>query len=221
MTDFKSPTAYATRGLIAVCVAIQLVMVLGGPAVSAAMGWDFGLIPLRITAAMQGKAELVSALVSFVSYNFLHWDWMHLVINMAMIGLLGRDVEWRLGRTGFVLLFVLGGIIGGAAQVLAMPDSLSEIRGASGGGAAILAAYAMFFGKTKVADKRLLGLRVPGALLAGLWYAATWILLQLATGLAFDSPGNALAIWSHIGGFLAGMALARPLSHWLSRSLPQ
>lgn len=217
MTDFKSPNAYATRGVIGLCIAAYVLMLLGGPAVSAAIGWDFGLIPARITAAIQGRADILSALVSFITFNFLHWDLIHLAINMAMIALLGRDVEWRLGRGGLVALFLLGGIIGGAAQVLAMPSSMGEIRGASGGGAAILAAYAMLFGKTKVADKRLLGLRVPGALLAGLWYATTWILLQFGTGLAFDTPGHALAIWSHIGGFLAGMALARPLSRPLAQ----
>ncbi|WP_222872962.1 rhomboid family intramembrane serine protease [Hankyongella ginsenosidimutans] len=52
-------------------------------------------------------------------------------------------------------------------------------------------------------------MRVSGRLLRVLWIAATWIGLQLL--LDFSSGGNSLvAIWAHIGGFLAGLVLTPP-----------
>jgi membrane associated rhomboid family serine protease len=44
-----------------------------------------------------------------------------------------------------------------------------------------------------------------------LWYAATWIGLQLLTALAFNTGQSLtqIAIWTHIGGFLTGLLAAR------------
>ncbi|MBC6436023.1 rhomboid family intramembrane serine protease, partial [Nostoc sp. HG1] len=52
---------------------------------------------------------------------------------------------------------------------------------------------------------------ISGETLTSLWYAATWIGLQLLTALAFNAgPGMLqIAIWTHIGGFLTGLVAAR------------
>jgi membrane associated rhomboid family serine protease len=50
-----------------------------------------------------------------------------------------------------------------------------------------------------------------------LWLAAAWIGVQLLTGLAGLGGGPLVAIGAHIGGFLAGLALARPLLLWRYR----
>jgi membrane associated rhomboid family serine protease len=47
-----------------------------------------------------------------------------------------------------------------------------------------------------------------------LWLAAAWIGLQLLLGFAGGSGFGAVAIWAHVGGFLAGLLLARPLLRW-------
>jgi membrane associated rhomboid family serine protease len=44
-----------------------------------------------------------------------------------------------------------------------------------------------------------------------LWLAAAWIGLQILIGLTFETSGLRIAIAAHIGGFLAGLLLARPL----------
>ena len=43
------------------------------------------------------------------------------------------------------------------------------------------------------------------------WLAAAWIGIQLLFGYAGATGGMSIAIAAHIGGFLAGLALARPL----------
>jgi membrane associated rhomboid family serine protease len=47
--------------------------------------------------------------------------------------------------------------------------------------------------------------------LIALWLAAAWIGLQLLVGYATTGGAVTIAIWAHIGGFLVGIALARPL----------
>jgi membrane associated rhomboid family serine protease len=47
------------------------------------------------------------------------------------------------------------------------------------------------------------------------WLAAGWVFLQSLFGLAFS--GGRIAIAAHVGGFAAGLALARPLLLWRYR----
>jgi membrane associated rhomboid family serine protease len=79
--------------------------------------------------------------------------------------------------------------------------------GASGAISAVLGAFGLLFGRNKVK------VASPGlaSLLHALWLAAAWIGLQILIGLTFETSGLRIAIAAHIGGFLAGLALARPL----------
>jgi membrane associated rhomboid family serine protease len=44
-----------------------------------------------------------------------------------------------------------------------------------------------------------------------LWLAAAWIILNLLMGYSFEMEGVTIAVAAHVGGFLAGLALAKPL----------
>ncbi len=54
---------------------------------------------------------------------------------------------------------------------------------------------------------------IPAYVVRIAWLAAAWTILQLLIGFAggFDSLFGGIAIGAHIGGFLAGLLLARPL----------
>ena len=57
-----------------------------------------------------------------------------------------------------------------------------------------------------------------------LWLAAAWIGLQLMIGIATAGGMGQLgqiAIAAHIGGFLVGLVLTRPLLRWRFRKPPQ
>lgn len=197
---------------MALCVLVQIGLFLAGPAVAAAVGFEFGLIPARFVAAATGRADMLSAAITLFTHGLLHWGLLHLAMNMAMLGFLGRDVEWRLGAGGLLLLFWAGVLAGAGLEIALDPMSMSEGRGASGGVAAVLAGYAMIFGNTRLASRRVAGLLIPGRWLTALWYAGAWIGVQLLSALAFNTGMNSIAIGAHIGGFLAGMALAGPLA---------
>ena len=92
------------------------------------------------------------------------------------------------------------------------PESTLPVIGASGAIAAVFACYAMLFARRRANARRILGIAMSSELLTALWFAAAWIGLQLLTGAAFNGQGGGIAIWAHIGGFVAGLIIARSLS---------
>ena len=79
----------------------------------------------------------------------------------------------------------------------------------------VFATYALLFAQTGEAPATVLGIRISGETVRALRYAALWIGLQLLTAVAFNLPGTGgIAIWSHIGGFIAGLLFGLP---WLRR----
>ena len=208
---FKPPAPIATNSLVGLCVAVQAAVAIGTAGFGHAVIAEFGLVPERISAAIAGDAPLLPALATLVSHIFLHSGWLHLGLNLLFFAWVGRYVEWVTGRWALVGLFLVGGIVGGIAQFATEPADMAPIVGASGAIAAVFGAYAVLFATSRVAPRRWLGVRVSGEALTALWYAATWIGLQLLTGLAFNAgPGMArIAIWTHIGGFLTGLIVGR------------
>lgn len=220
MKPVRLPSPVATQTLIGLCVAVQAALTVGGAAFGNAVEWQYGLVPARISAALAGRSEPLSAGLTLASHMFLHGGWVHLLLNMVFLAWVGRYVEWVTGRGRLVLLFLAGGLVGGAAQVMADPTLVQPAVGASGAVAAVFGTYAVLFAQSRVSARRVLGIRLSGDFLLALWYAAVWVGLQLLTGLVFGIEGVGIAIWSHIGGFLTGLVLARPLAGRPPRLLP-
>ncbi len=81
-------------------------------------------------------------LYQFVSYQFLHASLMHLVGNMIFLFIFGNGVEDRLGKLGYVLFYLAGGVLAGLGHYL---TSASPVLGASGAVAAVTGAYLALF----------------------------------------------------------------------------
>ena len=50
------------------------------------------------------------------------------------------------------------------------------------------------------------------------WLALAWTIVNLLSAFAFLGAGVAVAAWAHIGGFIAGLILAKPLLRWRWRN---
>lgn len=211
MKPFKPPVPIATNSLIGLCIAVQLLVVALGIGFGQRLDFSFGLIPARIEAAVAGYAAPAPALLTLVTHMFLHAGWLHLGLNMLFLLWVGRYVEWVAGRMALVLIFIGGGIAGGVLQVLMSPGSVGVVVGASGAIAAVFGTYAMVFAGSRAEPRTIFGITLSGELLTALWYAASWIGLQLLTGLVFSGgrAGLDIAIWTHIGGFLAGLVTGK------------
>jgi membrane associated rhomboid family serine protease len=139
--------------------------------------------------------------------TLVHAGIIHLFFNMVMLLFCGRPVEAIVGRRGFVILYVVGAYAAAGAHFLVNRHAVVPMVGASGAISAVLGAYALLFGRNKVR----VGSPAVATFLHALWLLAAWTIVQILVGLTFVVDGAAIAVAAHVGGFLAGLALARPL----------
>jgi len=191
---------YLTRVMLLANLAVAAALFLAGPAINQSVLLHYGLVPLRLTLALDGNAALLPALASLVTHLFLHGGWPHLAMNMIMLLAMGNLLEPIAGARRLGLLYLAGGLASALAEWAIHPMSMVPTVGASGAISALIGAQAMLGGQGP-----------QGPLLRGLGLAAAWIAFQLLAGLVMNGPGFQLAIAGHIGGFLAGLLLAQTL----------
>lgn len=211
MKPFRPPTAHVTRAILVVCVAIQAIAFLLGTAFDQSLALNAGLVPARITGAVEPLPGALPPLVTLVTHQFLHGGVVHLLMNMVFLAFVGKHVEWLLRPARFLALYLAGGIVGGLLQVAMNPSSVVPVVGASGAISAVFATYALLFAQSGEAPARLGRIRISGETVRALRYAALWIGLQLLMAVAFNMPGmGGVAIWAHIGGFVFGLLFGLP-----------
>ena len=189
-----------TRVLVTVNAIIAILMAFAGSNARDALLFWGGLVPARLTLAVEGQLPALSAFATLVGHMFLHGGALHLLMNMVMLLAIGRILEPALGSSRFLGLYVLSGLAGGLAEWAWAPMSAVPAVGASGAISGLVAAQAMIFGRSQ---------RSP--LMQALGLGVAWVVLQFAAGAALAGPGMRIAIAAHIGGFIAGLVLARPL----------
>jgi membrane associated rhomboid family serine protease len=206
MLQWRSATAIITI----VTVAVSAVAILfAGIDYSAVFG---GFIPARLTGQLVLPGALPAFLTPFSS-ALLHGGWTHLFINMLMLVFVGSQVEKVVGASGLVFAYVVGAIVAAAAQFAVDPASTVPLVGASGAISALFGLYALFFGRPKQFTRNMKLNRWINAL----WLLAAWVVIQWLTGVLAGGEGVLLATPAHIGGFVAGMLLQRPLLLWRYR----
>ena len=71
---------------------------------------------------------------------FLHGSILHIAGNMLFLWVFGNNIEDRLGKVGFALFYLVGGVAA-VAWVAVDPASTMPVVGASGAIAAVMGAY--------------------------------------------------------------------------------
>ena len=72
-------------------------------------------------------------LLMFFSYSLLHGNFFHMIINVAILFALGKQIEGRVGMINFILIFVSTAITGAVAYQILASGNPSPMVGASGG----------------------------------------------------------------------------------------
>ena len=83
----------------------------------------------------------------FVSYAFLHANFLHIAGNMFFLYLFGNNVNDKLGNVGYLAFYLAGGVFSGIGHILL---SNSSVLGASGAIAAVTGAYLVLFPQTLI-----------------------------------------------------------------------
>lgn len=222
-------TPITTYLLIAAIVGVWVLYQGAGldPQVLAASVCNLGMVPGEITkqAALgsgvpigPGMDCIVDAepinVFTPVTSMFLHGGWGHLLGNLLFFWVFGNNVEDSMGRFRFLVFYLLCGVIAAAAHVALDPTSPVPTVGASGAISGVLGAYLILYPHVRV---RMLFwfllfirvFRVP-AWAVLLW----WFLWQVVAGLpqlmTIDREvSGGVAVWAHIGGFVAGVVLVK------------
>lgn len=200
-------TAPATFAITALTVVVSALLLVSGWLPAAAL--SAGFIPGRVTAdAVAAPVALLPLTVTPLTATLIHGGLLHLLFNIVMLVYCGQQVERALGPRGLIGLYVVGAYAAAMGQWVPDPGSAVPMIGASGAISAVVAAYALLYGQRR---PRAIG-PIPGGVVHVVWLAAAWVGVQLLVGAGgSDQP---VAIAAHIGGFLAGLALARPLLLW-------
>ncbi|MFZ5638251.1 MAG: rhomboid family intramembrane serine protease [Pseudomonadota bacterium] len=147
----------------------------------------------------------------FVTANFLHGDIVHLVGNMLFLWLFGDSIEDALGTIGFLLLYVVGGLLGDLLYVHNNVGAELPSIGASGCIAAIAGAYGvMFYDRSVNIRLMLLVFTLTTFSVRALWVVLFWFgadLLRTLDGSGQLSEADGVNYVAHGIGFLCGALL--------------
>ena len=202
------PTS-ATAWIAVVTIAVSALAILFGLE-SAIVG--AGFIPARLSGLVDVSPAVPALLTPWTS-ALLHGGWLHLGLNMVMLFIAGQQVERVVGASGLVIAYVVGAAAASAAQFAADPSAAVPMVGASGAISALFGLFAIFFGQPKQVTKS----QKVNRWIHVAWLLAAWIVIQLMTEMLAGGQGVLLATPAHIGGFVAGLLLHRPLLMWRYR----
>ena len=142
---------------------------------------------------------------------FLHAGWMHLGGNMLYLWIFGDNLERVMGHARFLVFYLICGIAAGLAQIVASGASNIPSLGASGAISGVLGGYLLLFPRNRVRVLVRGGITsVPAVVVLGLW-----IVIQLISGIgsiANTTESGGVAYMAHIGGFVAGLLLVKPMA---------
>jgi membrane associated rhomboid family serine protease len=196
-------TARVTAG-IAILTAAAFVLA-GAAGLQDLVIYAGGFIPARAASGIgDGMAPFW---LTPLTATLIHAGWIHLGFNLLIHVFCGRSVEAVIGPVGFILLYLVGAYAAAGAHYLVDPSDPTPMVGASGAISAVLGAYALLFGRNRVKVAN----PTAALWLNALWLMAAWVVLQLILQFTVATGGVNVAIAAHIGGFLAGLALANPL----------
>jgi len=212
--------------LLALTWGVWLLVQQGGfdPQVLAATVCNLGMVPGEIThRAPLGYAVPIGPGMACVVDNFainrltplisifLHGGWGHIIGNSIYLLVFGKGVESRMGAMRFLVFYVVCGLVAAFTHIAINPTSAIPTVGASGAISGILGGYLLLFPRARIRMyfPPIFFFSIPAVLVLLFWFAE-----QLLAGLPQLSNMNAevtggVAVWAHVGGFLAGVVLVR------------
>lgn len=147
--------------------------------------------------------------LTLISAIFMHGSVMHLAGNMWFLWIFGDNVEDDMGHGRYIAFYLATGVIASLVFVatnMRGDAALTPSLGASGAISGVLGAYLVLHPQRRVSVLFVrIMVDVPGSVAVGIWF-----LFQILSGLVDTSGGVAYS--AHVGGFVAGMILAKPLS---------
>lgn len=165
----------------------------------------FGAQPCEITGNCRVTDLGWSALVTSM---FMHGGWGHLLGNMLFLWVFGNNIEDSMGHLRFLVFYLVCGLAATFAHIGFSPASQLPMVGASGAISGIMGGYILLYPSARVRTffPPFFFFRIRAG-----FFLALWFVLQLYPALTApaSSEEGGVAVWAHIGGFVAGLLLIK------------
>jgi membrane associated rhomboid family serine protease len=131
----------------------------------------------------------------YVTYMFIHVDFMHFFFNMLMLWMFGSEVAEWMGMRHFVSMYFFCGIFAALFSfgMCLLGLTNNPIIGASGALMGVFVAYYKFFPDRMILMFFVIPMRIKHAM---------WVMIAL--DVLFANSGDTIAHFAHLGGVVAG-----------------
>ncbi|HUF27952.1 MAG TPA: rhomboid family intramembrane serine protease [Gemmatimonadaceae bacterium] len=192
---------------------------------------SLGMIPGELTAQVPVGyrlpiAEGVGCVIDDEPINwltpitsmFLHGGWAHLLGNVLFFWVFANNIEDSMGRFRFLVFYLICGLAAAVAHVILSPASPIPTVGASGAISGVMGAYLVLYPRVRVHMLFIFIFLIRIIPLPAWVVLLWWFALQVLTGLPELAQvdrqlSGGVAVWAHVGGFLAGVILVKPFEN--------
>jgi membrane associated rhomboid family serine protease len=176
--------------------------------------FNWGLIPDKyFELSAMGPSAYADRFLPIYTSMFMHGGVLHIAFNMVFLYIFGDNVEDHMGKSRFLIFYLLCGTSAAYLQLYLSPASRLPMVGASGAIAGVLGGYLVLFPRARVLALVPIFLFFQIVELPAYLFIGFWFVLQFLVGTASlmdrakDSGG--VAYFAHIGGFVAGLILVK------------
>jgi membrane associated rhomboid family serine protease len=144
--------------------------------------------------------------ITLLTSIFMHGGWLHLIGNMLYLWVFGDNVEESMGHAKYLIFYLVCGVLASLTHIFMDPRSSIPAVGASGAISGVLGAYLVLHPHGQVRTLWIILLFIRIIYLPAWLVLGSYFLLQLAMVL-YGGQESGIAVWAHIGGFVAGALL--------------
>jgi len=161
------------------------------PSIGGALVEYFGLTPTMVAGG---------AVWQLFTYMFLHGGFMHILFNMFILWMFGRELEQDWGTRPFLKYYLICGIGAGAVTQIALWGSPIPTIGASGAIFGVLLAFGMTYPDRYIYLWFFLPIKAK-------YMVIIFGLLELMASVSYTADG--IGHFTHLGGLVAGFLYLR------------
>ncbi len=154
--------------------------------------FDWNTLSSRVYALRETLAS--GQIWRLISPDFLHFSWTHIIFNSVMLWFLGSQIEWFDGKARLISLFVFTSLVSNGLQYFVSGPLFGGLSGVVYG----------ILGYCWLSQRRVPRFQFPPALVT---FAVVWMVIGF-TPLPEVLGLGRMANEAHLGGFIAGIALA-------------
>ncbi len=172
-----------------------------------------GVVPVEFTRGQMVGPPPPYGLTwtTLITSMFLHGGVLHIGSNMLYLFIFGDNVEDQFGHLPFLAFYFAAGIVAGLTHIALNAGSTVPSIGASGAIAGVLAGYLILFPHASIRTLLFIGpfftmTRLSAIFLIGFWFVTQFLSGVVSLGATTEQTSG-VAVWAHVGGFVAGLAM--------------